>query len=97
MCLFRLFVISNKRFHSPRELVKCYVRQKKYLFTVYLENKEIYLFNQTVQLNKKWKRVSLCSILMFYQVEHLQAEQLQSVHEHAEPQLVFSSIQQKRY
>jgi hypothetical protein len=34
---------------------------------------------------------------MFHQVEHLQAEQLQSVHEHAEPQLVFSSIQHKRY
>jgi hypothetical protein len=28
MRLFLLFVISNKRFHSPRELLKCYVRQK---------------------------------------------------------------------
>ncbi len=34
--------------------------------------------------------------MFFFQTAHLQAEQLQSVHEHAEPQLVFSSIKDTR-
>jgi len=36
------------------------------------------------------------SFFVFDQTAHLQSEQLQSVHEHAEPQLVFSSTKKER-
>jgi hypothetical protein len=60
---------------------ECSKQSLCYIYEIYSTNDKT-----TMYINK---------MILFY-IAHLHAEQLQSVHEHAEPQLVFSSMKMEK-